>query len=187
EHRPEAGSPRRDTGAAAGERTLERAGAAQLGARRRAGERGRLARERALARRSPPGELLVDAGALAVGEPREGFGVHVLDRLGRRGADEVAVALDRPLICRRPRARAARNGLRGGGRAAEESIQESHGASGTHATERVWGRLGSGWGAARRRGSRSRRSPVRAPPRPGRGASAPRRPRAVRRPRRRSP
>src|SRR5690606_17883161 len=139
EHRPETGTAGRDACRAAREGAFERAGPTQLGAGRGAGERRGLAREGTLTRGGAARELFVDERALAVGEPSEGLGVHLLDRLGRGGAKEVTVTIERPLVGAPDRLRRRSGRLRARGRGAEQSIQESHGASVAHGTQRVWG------------------------------------------------
>jgi len=119
-------------GTGSGEGALERTRVAHLLAGGRAGQGGRLARQRTLARAGALRELFVEERALLLGQPAEGFGVDLLDRLGRRRAQQVAVALDGALILVR------RATARGGGRRvlllrAEKPVQESHGRDDTDA------------------------------------------------------
>src|SRR5690606_23293069 len=143
EHRAEARGARGEPRRAARERAFERARLAQFGPSRGPSERRRLARERSLPRGSTTGELLVDERALAVGQACEGLGMHLLDRLGRCRADEVAVTLERPLVVGATRGRRRCDGLCARGGSAEQSIQESHGASVAHGTEPDWGVAGT--------------------------------------------
>src|SRR5690606_25836566 len=92
-----------------------------------AGEGGGLARQGALPRAGALAELLIDERALGLRQAAERLGVHLLDRLGRRRAQQVAVALDRALILAR-RFASTRGRGRGGGLVAhaEGPVQESH-------------------------------------------------------------
>src|SRR5690606_19740553 len=142
EHRPETGAAGGDARRAARERPFERAGPTQFGAGRGAGERRGLAREGALTRGRAARELFVDERALAIGEPSEGFGVHLLDGLRRGGAKKVAVTIESLLVGAPDRLRRRSGRLRARRSSAEQSIQESHGASVAHGTEPVWGAAG---------------------------------------------
>ena len=107
------------------ERALERAGLAHLCAGRRAGQGGGFARERSLAGAGALAQLFVDDRALLVGQLGEGLGVHLLDRLGRGGAQQVAVPLDGARVIVGRFVPLRRRGWRGFFRS-EQTIQESH-------------------------------------------------------------
>ena len=119
----------RPFGGRAREGALHAARLAHLGARRRARECGRILGGDPLTGRGLLGEGDVDLVALLGRELRERLGVHRLDRLGRGGAQQVAVALDGQFVL--AQLPCLGHGLRRRSRAlvgcAEQSVQEAHG------------------------------------------------------------
>src|SRR6478609_512637 len=135
------------------EGALEVAGTAHLGAGRAAGEVSRLVAARALTLGKVLVEALEDHLALLGGELGEGLGVHPLDVLRRRGAQQVLVAGDGPLVLGRRASVRRRDGIRRSrgrllgplllleGLTAQELVEESHvfsfvgGASASHSSD----------------------------------------------------